>query len=745
MVTCASRYRWRAAIARAGDPAPDRTGIFPRVIDLSGTWRAAPADDDLRRAIPSFEAEPDAWERIEVPGHWRSTPAFGESDGPLLYWRGFATPDTPAAFAPEDARWWLDLEGIFYQGDVWLDGEYLGDTEGYFFTHELEVTELLHRRAEHALVVEVACAPQVDRTAKRNLTGVFQHWDLFDPAFNPGGIWQPVVLRASGPVRARHFRARCQEVGDRRAVVALRAVLRSAGPRTVTLVTTIGDHRQRDEHVLADGENRVEWSVEIPAPRLWWPHTLGDQPLYDLEVAVELDDGRVSDRRHRRIGLRTVELRDWIFSINGERLFLKGTNHGPTRMALGEASSDEVVADVTTARELGLDMLRVHAHVARRELYDAADEQGVLLWQDMPLQWGYHRSIRREARRQARELVDRLAHHPSVAIWCGHNEPLAIDMSPDVLADERRTALMGARALGAMVLPTWNKTVLDHAVKRVLEKTDGTRPVIAHSGVYPHPPQFDGTDSHLYLGWYVGDERAFPTLLRWWPRLARFVSEFGAQAVPDSADFMEPERWPDLDWDRLVHHHALQKRLLDRYVPPERCASFDEWRQATQEYQAVVIRHHVEALRRLKYRPTGGFLHFCLADGMPAVTWSVLDHERRPKLGYEALRAACAPVIVVADRLPDHLHPGEPLRLDVHVVSDLREPLGTCRAAARLTWTGGEQTWEWAGDVAADACTYVGTIDTTVPVAPGPLALELDLVGAPHPVTNRYETTVVAR
>src|SRR5690606_36442084 len=126
-------------------------------------------------------------------------------------------------------------------------------------------------------------------------------------------------------------------------------------------------------------------------------------------------------------------------------------------------------------------------------------------------------------------------------------------------------------------------------------------------------------------------------------------------------DFMEPERWPDLDWDRLVHNHALQKRLLDCYVPPERCASFDEWRQATQEYQAVVIRHHVEALRRLKYRPTGGFLHFCLADGMPAVTWLVLDHERRPKLGYEALRAACAPVIVVADRLPDHLHPGEPL------------------------------------------------------------------------------------
>ena len=32
------------------------------------------------------------------------------------------------------------------------------------------------------------------------------------------------------------------------------------------------------------------------------------------------------------------------------------------------------------------------------------------------------------------------------------------------------------------------------------------------------------------------------------------------------------------------------------------------------------------------------------------MTWSVLDHEREPKAGYGALAAACAPVIVVADR-----------------------------------------------------------------------------------------------
>ena len=59
-------------------------------------------------------------------------------------------------------------------------------------------------------------------------------------------------------------------------------------------------------------------------------------------------------------------------------------------------------------------------------------------------------------------------------------------------------------------------------------------------------------------------------------------------------------------------------------MPPADHATFDEWRAATQAYQAVVVRRHIEALRRIKYRPTGGFAQFCFADGHPAVTWSVL-------------------------------------------------------------------------------------------------------------------------
>ena len=176
-------------------------------------------------------------------------------------------------------------------------------------------------------------------------------------------------------------------------------------------------------------------------------------------------------------------------------------------------------------------------------------------------------------------------------------------------------------------------------------------------------------------------------------------------------------------------------------MPPTAYATFDEWRVATQQYQATVIKHHVETLRRIKYRPTGGFAQFLLADCMPAVTWSVLGHDRQPKRGYDALATACQPVIVVADRLDATVRAGMPLDIDVHVVSDLHRPLAGCVVVARLCWEGGERRWTFGGDVGADECVLVGHIATDVPDTYGALWLGLELDGPVH-ATNAYATDV---
>ena len=128
-------------------------------MDLSGLWRAHVADEHLRREFSRPDLYDADWPELAVPGHWRSSPAFADEDGPLLYRRHFE------ATNEQGRRRWLVLDGLFYLGDVWLDGSYVGDTEGYFFSHAFEITDLLGARVEHVLAVEAACPRPSDRAA----------------------------------------------------------------------------------------------------------------------------------------------------------------------------------------------------------------------------------------------------------------------------------------------------------------------------------------------------------------------------------------------------------------------------------------------------------------------------------------------------------------------------------------------------------------------------------------------------
>ncbi|MET0144174.1 MAG: sugar-binding domain-containing protein [Ilumatobacteraceae bacterium] len=702
-------------------------------MELTGEWRANAADDELRRAGIGLDVDDDDWLELAVPGHWRAHPKLASSDGPILYRKRFDLP------APDHgARRWITFDGIFYQADVWLDGAYLGDPEGYFFPHSFDITALCRLGDDHVVAVEVTCNPEQGTTGRRNITGLFQHSEAVDRSWNPGGMWGPVVVHDTGPVKLDRLRVLCRDADETRAHVRLAARLDSDAPRAVVLRTTAGgDVLAETEHPLAAGSNEIEWSIDVDHPRLWWPRALGDQPLTDIDVDV-LVDGETSDRRSRRTGLREVAWNDWVCSVNGERLFLKGANILPTRPGLADATPAAVRRDIELAVEAGLDALRVQAHIAGPELYRAADELGILLLQDFPLQWGYARQIRREAVRQAREAVNSLGHHPSIVQWCAHDEPVADAPQVEPTGRVRRV-----RRLVAQQLPSWNKSILDRWIKRAFEQADPTRPTVAHGGVVPHLPQLDGTDTHLWLGWHRGEVGELAEIAHLVPRLVRFVSEFGAQSVPASAErFVDVSTWPHLDWESLREHHGLEVETMIERVPPADHPTFGSWRTATQRNQAMVLRNHIETLRRLKYRPTGGFCFSWLADPAPMISASVLDDQREPKLAWQAVVDACRPVVVITDPLPTVVSPGQVLALDVHVVNDLRTAVVDAQVSITCTWRGGRRQWAFRGDVDADSVALIGRVELTVPDEPGDLLLGIALTGrdaadAPVQATRR--------
>ncbi len=703
---------------------------------LGGRWVATEATDDVRRFGIGLDSDDSTWNEIVVPGHWQHDPNFADSNGPLMYRNRFTAPP------PADGhRRWITFDGIFYQGDAWLDGAYLGDPEGYFFPHTFDITQLARIDDEHVLAVEIACAPQ--RDVRTNITGILQDWDGLPHGWNPGGIWRPVRMFDTGAVRIDRLRVLCRDADERRAHVVLTAAFDSDANHDVVVVTRRdGDVVDEQRSVVARGRNELEWSIDIRDPELWWPYELGGQPLTEFAVEVFVD-GIASDSRRRRVGLRQIFWNDWVFSVNGERLFLRGTNLMPVTVGMADTEDDVIERDLRHVLDLGLNAIRVHGHIGRRWLYDCADELGLLILQDFPLERTHARSVRNRSVAQAEMAVEQLGHHPSIALWTAHNEPADTSVVP---ATDWRVRL---RDVAAQQLPSWNKTVLDRWVKRAFERNDPSRTTIAHSGVLPHLPQLDGTDSHLWYGWRQGEARDLGRLARRMPRSVRFVSEFGSDSVPTTAPFFDEQlaqhRWPDLDWDDLTERYGYHRELIERQFPPADFTTFDDWRSTLQLYQSYVLRVQIETLRRLKYRPTGGFCFSYLADPAPSVSASVLDHERVPKDAYATVQAACAPVIVVADLPPDWVNRGDRLRLDLHIVNDRRSPIDDARVDATVRWAGGSTNWAFGGPVDADDVAKVGVVDLTVPDTLGELAIELVAVesdGSPL-ARNRYTTAVV--
>ena len=705
-------------------------------MDLGGTWRIAAATEGRRRTFHEFDHDDSRWTTMPVPGHWAQAAPDDEGtdfalEESVLYRHRFEGPSEAMAIGAEDAgvedagdgaddgaggrgrRWWLRIEGLAQQGDVWLDSSYLGHTDGYFVPHELEVTEQLAARSEHLLAIEATCRRFGDPDNRTLLTGALQDPELCGvDDLIVGGVWRPVRLRSTGRIAIRHARAVCAGVDtgenrDRpRARLELRAVLDVPGGGPVDLRTRVAGAEHVHSHHAADGENRVEWTVDVDDPPLWWPHALGGQHLCDL-VMEALTGTEVHDRRHFRIGFRSVAMRRWVLYVNGERLFVKGANLLPTRPLPGAATASEVADDIRAARNAGLDLVRPVAHIARPELYDAADELGVLVWQDLPVRGLMSRSVADEARRQAREAVDLLGHRPSVAVWCAHDQPYSRARRPG-----RTPAVVRRQG------PSWNRDVLDRRLGRVLDRCDGSRPVVSHTGVPPRAPLLDGTTSELWFGLHGGRAADAGPVLARVPAMARFVSAFGTPVADDQPD---------------------------------------------------VVKTTIETLRRLKYRPTGGFLLHALADagatGAAAAAttdaaaagagggFGVLDGLRRPKPGWWALVEACRPLVVVADQLPESVRAGDSLDLAVHVVNDTRADVPGMQVQARMLGPDGRVVREhrWEGTARADDCVLVGRLSVVVPVVaqPGRLTVELTLTGPGDPdgqpeviAANCYTTVI---
>ena len=575
------------------------------------------------------------------------------------------------------------------------------------------------------LAVEVTCA------AAARPDGQAQHHrrvpalGLHRPDWNPGGLWRPVRIERTGPVRIDRLRVLCRDADD-----DARPRLRSAPSSTATRPAPCGSAPRVDgaverelEQSLAGGHQRgrVDPRHRRPAP----------------VVAVGARRPAADRRRRRGLGRRrgraiAARVRTGLRAggaaptgcsrVNGERLFLKGANLAPTRMALGEATPERAAPRRRAGRARpGSTCCGSTATSPGPSSTTPPTSSGMLLWQDFPLQWGYARTVRKQAVRQAAR-GRRPARPPPVDRRCGAAQRAGrARRAPGEPIADRRSRPSSSSPASSCRRGTRSSSTAGQARLRAGRRHAARS--IAHSGVRPTSRSSTAPTATSTSAGTTATSATCRASPRPCPAWCASSASSAPRRCPPTPTFMEPERWPDLDWERLAASTTgCRRRVFDERRAAGRLRHVRR-RGATRRSatRPRLLRHHIETLRRLKYRPTGGFCLFMLADAHPAVTWSrARPRPRSRSWPTTALVEACRPVIVVADRLPAPVAarrragPRRPRRQ-----RPARAARGRRRSRPTCRWPGGDHGWRWRGDVAADACVRVGTVQFVVPDAPG--------------------------
>jgi beta-galactosidase len=421
-----------AASAAALGPVPwPRSwamGTGRRVSRLDTGWKFV-REDPADAHLPGFDDR--AWEQATLPHTARFerlvTGPAGSADAQwqgVCWYRRRLRPDPRAA----DGEILLRFEGAMNVADVWLDGQRVGGHLGGYLPFVLDLTGKLMPGRDHLLAVRLnnrdnpITGPKPLAQLDFNMYhGLYRpayligkdRLSITDPLLGArpaeGGVMvtYPRVSRGSATVRVQtHVRnAHAMERSFR-----VRVTLRESDGATAASAIS-------EPLTLPPGADMaVPQDLEVNAPRLWSPSAPN---LHRLDCEI-LAGGQVVDAESLRIGIRRIAIAEDGFSINGETMFLRGTNRHQEHPYIGYALSDAAqYRDARRIKEAGFDYVRLSHYPHAPAFMDACDELGLVVMDCIP-GWQFFNPAPPFAELQyqnCRDLIRRDRNHPCVILW----------------------------------------------------------------------------------------------------------------------------------------------------------------------------------------------------------------------------------------------------------------------------------------------------------------------------------------
>ncbi len=733
--------------------AAQQQGQPTGIVDLSGAWlmKDFAKGNGLTMHIEQPGNIPKDCVPYEVPGTVRAAllndgvipnPYYGYDNEKSLWvedkeWWFFKTFSTGAELKGK----WVDLvfEGASFQGDVWLNGQHVGDLKGMLNPRAFDVSKFLNYEKENYLVVRLEATPDArqnptthdltwyaDRGQIYSIAECLYGWD-WGPHGIPVGMWQPVKLRVSGPLRIDHPYIRTKIPTPAIAQCAIELDVHNLSTESANGEVSGSLNEKETGKAAAEfhqavtlgpkESKTVSISVNIQNPRLWWPNGMGKQELYVLHAAVALG-GSESERMATQFGVRELKLVEneeiaeflkkmksqvgseyvlgkvvgsypWTFEVNGKKMFAKGANWIPIDqlLRLDHSRYDRLLS---LARDAGFNLFRVWGGglYETDDFYQLCDQYGILAWQEFLSNHNFSKIDRENFLEGATSAVLRLRNHPSLTFWCGGNE-----FDPDDVG---------------------SKSVID-ALDSLLKKLDPQRE-------FHRASPYQGDDHHWAV-WH--DLKPYTDY-----RVVRpFRSEAGINTFPvpeDYRKFTPPTfLWPPDttyieyhgEYNQRFQHLKKLSRYADEFGPP---TSTDDFIRKSELYQALANSFNMEYCRENKFR-NSGLLIWQYNDIWPCISWSLVDWYGTPKPSYYFMKRSSQPIHVGADFERYIWGVGEEFGSDIYLLNDTYEPLKGYTYVASLMDVGGRLLTAKRGtaETEANSSAKVGHLSFLIPYVMG--------------------------
>lgn len=577
----------------------------------------------------------------------------------------------------------LNFDAVSKVGEVFINGQRASQPHiGMFGEFKVDASSLL-KPGKNLIVVKVSRdyvknikdADQVTDVAVTVPITNKMIKDLAHGFYNddPAGIWQPVSLIISEPLRITDAFIKSNLSG---ADIELTVKNNSDKANVFALSTTILDDKTGAKLFAAEAlknlslnageEKTFKYSISGLKPKLWSPAIPN---LYKFSFVVNKAN-QETDRLTIESGFRTFVAKGDYFYLNDKPYWLRGGNHTPMSLA----PNDTLLANTFSKlmHDGNIAITRTHTAPYSEVWMDASDHQGVGVSYEGGWPWLMINSSMPDLKlielwkNEYFDLIKKYRNHPSLFFWTINNEMKFYDNDPDFEQAKRKMK------------------IISDVVKRIRE-IDPTRPISFDSNYIRKEKKFgkdfyaniddgDIDDQHWYLNWYHGS--IFSEFNGEWQQRFKnpgrpLISQEFSTGYPSETG--HPTRF-------YTYVHQNPSSLVGNYAYEYADPSF--FLQA----QSFITRESAEAVRRTNDK-AAGILHFA------ALTWfsNIYQADKiNPQLTYWQMKKALQPVLVSAELWGRHFYAGKELPVRFFIVNDQED--GTEIKQSELQWSVKDKT-----------------------------------------------------